>query len=222
MQTANQANRRYFREAYRTGKHGWAVEEPNPHIVDFLKRLRRLAPGGHLLDIGCGEGRHSIAAAQLGFKVTAIDFEPLALARARRFARIKGARGIVFREASVFRLPFADGRFDIALDCGCLHHQKKSDWAAYKAGILRVLKPEGFYVLSVFSPKFRMFRGRRRSWHIAYGAYRRYFTRKEMVELFGRDFEIVALAEERGGESGFWNALLRRCKRASGVAAMCS
>lgn len=210
MPTASQANRRYFREAYRTGQHGWGEEEPNPCVVDLLKRVRRQAPGGRMLDIGCGEGRHSIAAARLGFRVTAIDFEPLALARARRFARRKGAKRVVFRRADVLRLPFSRGRFDLALDCGCLHHQRKSDWSKYKANLLRVLKPEGFYVLSVFSPRFRLFRGSRRPWHIAYGAYRRCFTRKAIVELCGREFDIIALTEERGREGGFWNVLLRR------------
>jgi len=146
----------------------------------------------------------------LGFRVTAIDFEPLALARARRFARRKGAKRVVFRRADVLRLPFSRGRFDLALDCGCLHHQRKSDWSKYKANLLRVLKPEGFYVLSVFSPRFRLFRGSRRPWHIAYGAYRRCFTRKALVDLLGHEFDIIALTEERGREGGFWNVLLRR------------
>ena len=136
------------------------------------------------MDLGCGEGCHAIAAAKLGFRVTAVDYEPLALRRARRFARQAGARGIVFQKADALSLPFSDAGFDIVLDCGCLHHQKKSDWPAYRAGLLRVLKPRGFFVLSVFSPRFYLFRGRRRSWHIAQGAYRRYFTRKDVLELF--------------------------------------
>ena len=160
---------------------------------------------------GCGEGRHAIAAAKLGFRVTAVDYEPLALQRARRHARAKRARIIGFRKADVFDLPFPASRFDIVLDYGCLHHQRKSDWPAYKAGILRVLRPGGFYVLSVFSPEFALFRGSRRPWHIAQGAYRRYFTRRDILELFGREFEVLEMVEEKGKHAGFWHALLRRC-----------
>jgi len=210
MPTADEANRRYFRQAYRTGRHGWAAVVPSPYATAFLKRLRRLAPGGRLLDVGCGEGRHAIAAAKLGFRVTAIDYEPLALKRARRFARAKQATDIRFREADVLCLPFADSCFDIILDYGCLHHQRKSDWPAYRAGILRILKPRGFYVLSVFSPRFFLFRGRRRPWHIAQGAYRRCFTRGDILALFGSSFDILELAEEKGDERGFWHALMRR------------
>ena len=93
MLSAREANRRYFRDAYRTGRHGWEVEEPSRHAVRHLRRLTRFVPGGKLLDIGCGEGRHSFAAARLGFKVTGMDFEPLALKRARRYARLKQVSG---------------------------------------------------------------------------------------------------------------------------------
>ncbi len=210
MLTAQEANRRYFEEAYRTGRHGWGVDEPSPYLTDFLRRLKPQVRGGAVLDVGCGEGRHAIAAARLGYRVTAIDYEPLALARARRAAKEKGAAAVRFRRADVFALPFADASFDIVLDYGCLHHQKKSDWAAYRRSILRVLKPAGYYILSVFSPDFRMFRGRGRPWHIAYGAYRRCFTRQDLEGLFGRHFDAVEWREEKGTNGGFWHVLFRR------------
>jgi SAM-dependent methyltransferase len=210
MLSAREANRRYFETAYRTGQHGWGVEEPSPYAVRFLKELHKRVPGGRLLDIGCGEGRHAIAARHLGFRVTAIDFEPLALRRGRRFAQAHGAAGIRFLQASALRLPFPASSFDIALDYGCLHHQRKADWPAYRASLLKVLQPESFYVLSVFSPKFRFFRDCGRPWHVAFGAYRRCFRRREIADLFGRDFEILEMAEERGGDAGFWHGLMAR------------
>jgi ubiquinone/menaquinone biosynthesis C-methylase UbiE len=208
--TADSANREYFRDAYSTGLHGWSVEAPSPFALEFLNRLAPLAPSGKLLDVGCGEGRHAIAAAKLGFKVTAVDYEPLALERARKFADKAGVGGVIFKEADVFRLPFADSQFDIVLDYGCLHHQKKSAQAAYRESLVRVLKKTGFYILSVFGPQFRLFKGIQRQWHIAQGAYRRYFTATDIKSLFLQHFEILELREEKGDGSGFLHALMKR------------
>jgi SAM-dependent methyltransferase len=212
MLSAAKANRQYFRDAYRTGKHGWAVEDPSPFAAKFLTRLKRIVPNGRLLDIGCGEGRHAIMAFRLGFRVTAVDYEPLALKRGQRFAEERGAKGIVFRTADVLRLPAPEPAFDIVLDYGCLHHQKKADWPAYKASVLRVLSPSGFFILSVFSPNFPLFRGSPKNWHIAQGAYRRYFTRGDLLALFSREFEVLEMIEEDGGQHGFWHVLFKRRK----------
>jgi len=205
--SAAETNRRYFREAYATGRHGWGVEEPDSLVLRQLRELAALVPGGTLLDVGCGEGRHALAAAALGFRVTGVDYEPGALRRARRFAREKGARGVVFRRADVFALPFAAATFDVVLDYGCLHHQRKRDWPAYRAAVRRVLKPGGCYVLCVFSPRFPMFRGGARHWHIARGAYRRCFTRGDIEGLFARDFALESIEEDR--KRGFWHVLMR-------------
>jgi len=57
MPSADEANRRYFCDALRTGDHGWAAEKPSPYAVSFLERVRETLPCGRLLDLGCGEGR---------------------------------------------------------------------------------------------------------------------------------------------------------------------
>ncbi|HUW60127.1 MAG TPA: class I SAM-dependent methyltransferase [Candidatus Bathyarchaeia archaeon] len=213
MDKAERANRRYFREAYTTGVHGWGVLEPSPYAVEFLRHVRKRIPGGALLDLGCGEGRHAIAAAKLGFRVTAVDYEPRALERARKIGKKSGAPHVEFRQANALRLPFPRATFDVVLDYGCLHHQLKSDWPRYKSGLLRVLKPGGFYILSVFSPRFRMFRGAKRPWHIAQGSYRRCFTPQDLAGLFSGAFEFIAMTEQTGKDGGFHHCLMRRADR---------
>ena len=41
--------------------------------VDFLQEELRIPPGGSILDVGCGTGRHSIGLARRGFEVTGLD-----------------------------------------------------------------------------------------------------------------------------------------------------
>ena len=209
MISAEKANRNYFREAYRSGLHGWETE-PSPYALRFLDRLRKKLPGAALLDLGCGEGRHAIAATRLNFRVTAVDAEPGALKRAKAKARAAGVSGLRFLMADALALPFARGSFDIVLDFGCLHHQRKADWPAYKRSVLRALKPEGFLILSVFSPRFRFFKETNRDWHISRGAYRRCFSKKDFPALFGKDFKVLSLTE---APNGFWHSLLERAAK---------
>jgi len=203
-------NRRYFREAYRTGEHGWAETDAASQVLRYLQRVREAVPEGRLLDLGCGEGRHSLAAARLGFMVIGVDFEPLALERARQRIPAEWQPRIDLRAGDVLNLPLPDACADVVLDYGCLHHQRKADWPHYKASLLRVLKPYGYYLLAAFCPHFHLFHGSPRHWHLAHGAYRRYFTREELVTLWEKDFTFLDLIESHDGGEGMWYALLQR------------
>lgn len=58
----------------------------------FTWHADRIAPGCRVLDLACGAGRHSLAAAALGATVLAVDKDPARLAEARRQAQRQGAR----------------------------------------------------------------------------------------------------------------------------------
>jgi SAM-dependent methyltransferase len=47
-------------------------------------------PPGYALDLGSGEGRSAIWLARLGWRVTAVDFSPVATERGRRLAAARG------------------------------------------------------------------------------------------------------------------------------------
>jgi ubiquinone/menaquinone biosynthesis C-methylase UbiE len=73
-----------------------------------------LAPGMHVLDLGCGIGGASrVLAAEFGCRVTGIDFTPEFIAVATALtARCGLSDRTSYREADALRLPFADASFD--------------------------------------------------------------------------------------------------------------
>lgn len=210
MRSAAEQNRQYFHEAYETGLHGWAAE-PSPPVARNLARVAQTPGPRRLLDLGCGEGRHCLAAARLGFAPVGVDYEPGAIRRAQARAREAGLQALVrFLVADILALPFKAQAFDVLLDYGCLHHQRKADWNRYLAALRWVLKPGGHLLLSTFSTNFRAYGLQDRPWHLAHGAYRRFFTADALQALFAGEFEFLSLEEEAGERSGMWHALLRR------------
>jgi len=211
VRTAPEQNRRYFREAYESGRHGWESDEPSPYVARNLRRVRERATGEQVLDLGCGEGRHCLLAARMGLRPVGIDYEPLAIACAQERARQAGlGPSVELLAADVFALPFQPQSFDVLIDYGCLHHQRRSDWPRYLMPVEAVLKPAGHFLLSTFSTAFRVYGAQERSWHLAHGAYRRFFTAEDLHALFDDGFEFLSLEDEREGPRGFWHALMRR------------
>jgi SAM-dependent methyltransferase len=126
--------------------------------IDF-DRLR-LAPGSRVLDLGCGDGRHTRATRVLpAIAAVAVDIAPGEVARAAESLRAMDAGDslagparddagawLVLR-ADGYTLPFADGVFDCVIASEVLEHLHDDDGAL--AEIRRVLKPDGQLALSV-------------------------------------------------------------------------
>jgi SAM-dependent methyltransferase len=208
--TVYHAQRLYFRKAYVSGVHGWPVEGATPGVARLAARLGP-GRGRRALDLGCGEGRHSLHLAGRGWRVTGVDLEPLALAKARRAAR-RARLAVRFEPGDALNLSYPDGRFDLVLDYGCFHHVLVADWPRYRRGIARLLAPGGRLLLSVFSMKFRHHPGERRTrnWLVHRGHYDHFFTLREIRRALGETFDLSAHLEEHEGLNGFHHVLLRK------------
>lgn len=111
-----------------------------------LDRLQ-IEPGHWLLDAGCGGGRHCFGALDRGAHVVGLDLDlaSLKIARAGIAERTcdedqRRQHGGVLR-GDVFRLPYADDRFDRIICAEVMEHVH--DYAGAVRELVRVLRPGG-------------------------------------------------------------------------------
>ena len=71
---------------YRFGTPPW-VGQARPELVELVESGELLP--GRAIDLGCGEGDNAIFLAQHGFQVTAVDFSPAAIDKAKAKARTR-------------------------------------------------------------------------------------------------------------------------------------
>ncbi|HVA10379.1 MAG TPA: class I SAM-dependent methyltransferase [Acidimicrobiales bacterium] len=74
-------NSQQWDERYSGDELVW-TSTPNQFLVAEVVGL----PAGRAVDLACGEGRNSIWLAEQGWEVTGVDFSPVGLAKAERFA----------------------------------------------------------------------------------------------------------------------------------------
>ncbi len=106
-----------------------------------------LEPGARLLDLCCGQGRHAVPLARLGYRVTGLDLSRRLLERAAGLAAGQGQQvGLV--EGDMRRLPFADASFDAVLNLfnafGYLEDDAQDELVL--AEVARVLRPGGRFL----------------------------------------------------------------------------
>src|ERR1022692_219600 len=120
--------------------------------VDYDKLGVR--PGDHLLDLGCGFGRHAFEAARRGASVVALDAGPEEVAQVRgTFAAMVEAGELPADHPATavlgdaLALPFPDGRFDRVIASEVLEHIP--DDVAAMSELSRVLRPGGTMAVTV-------------------------------------------------------------------------
>lgn len=72
--------------------------------VEFLERSLALEPKARLLDVPCGHGRHAVALAERGYRVTGVDISETMLGHAREAASAAGVE-VDWRCADMRDLP---------------------------------------------------------------------------------------------------------------------
>lgn len=139
-----------FYKATPTGRLPWHSGAPEPELQELVRRgIVKPCPA---LDVGCGQGTEAVFLALAGFRVTGLDLAAEAIRRARRLARLLGARAS-FRRGDALRLPFRAGSFSFVNDRGCLHSLDPARRPDYAREVARVLTRRGRLFVRCFSEK---------------------------------------------------------------------
>ncbi|TEU00111.1 MAG: class I SAM-dependent methyltransferase [Anaerolineales bacterium] len=124
--------------------------------VEFIIEELKLPAGSHILDVGCGTGRHSIELARRGYKMTGVDISTGMLNEARRGAARAGVKiDLIHADAVEF---ISEKEFDAAI-CICEGAfgllSSEDDPYQHDLGILRnineALKPNGMLILTALN-----------------------------------------------------------------------
>ena len=137
-----------FELQYLLGQTPWDTDVTPPEVVELVAGGG--LPPGRALDLGCGTGTNTIYLACKGWEAVGVDFSALAIRWARRKARRAKVRCRFYR-ADVTDLSFLQGPFDLVLDVGCLHSVPPAGWERYAAGLARLVRPGGLYMLYAFT-----------------------------------------------------------------------
>ncbi len=122
-------------------------EEPREDVKKFLKYLRReqniSLENLHILDLGCGTGKHTNYLAELGAHATGIDISSRAIAIARNRALKKGYI-VDYHVANIgASLTFIDNSFGLMLDVMCSNSLNEDERMIYLEETFRLLSPDG-------------------------------------------------------------------------------
>jgi ubiquinone/menaquinone biosynthesis C-methylase UbiE len=122
-----------------------SLEERTDREVKFVNSVLHLKPGDELLDCPCGYGRHAVALAKLGVRVTGVDLNDYHLALARKKAtELAVGNHVVFLKADMRDLHLEPDRFDAAINMftsiGFFPEGEELD---FLRGLHRTLKPGG-------------------------------------------------------------------------------
>lgn len=114
--------------------------------VDFIERRLGLRPSSRIIDVPCGSGRHTLALATRGHRVTGVDLSTEAITYARR-AAAAAHLDVKLVLADMREIP-QDGPFDAAICMGnSFGYLDLAGTRTFVAALARAVEPGGGLVI---------------------------------------------------------------------------
>ncbi len=139
----------YFGELYLRLFAAMATPEATAREVSAVLALLEPRPGARILDLACGQGRHAVVLARLGYRLTGLDRSAVLLHRAAEAARAATA-GVAWVLADMRSLPFGP-EFDacVSLFTSFGYFQDEADNEEVLRQVAGVLRPGGQLLLDL-------------------------------------------------------------------------
>lgn len=154
MRDSAQINNRFYEDLgerwYEDDVHPIALlrAETKTRLAYIEQILRaNIAPGAHILDLGCGAGFIAIPLVRKGYAVKGIDISENSLAVARQHA--PPGLAVSFVKGNVSELREDSASYDAVLMMDLLEHLERPEEAIRQAS--RVLKPGGLLIFHTFN-----------------------------------------------------------------------
>ncbi len=189
-------------------KIGWHIQ-PDPHIARLILQVKKeYHTKGKALDLGCGDGRHTIFCAKEGFDSYGIDYVENAIHKAKETAQKEKLTNAHFQVRDILNLDFPSNFFDLVIDSSVVDHVHFAEWPKYMQNLLQVLKVGGFLILSQLSAQDpKMLEKKHLHEHtekpypesLYYESekhYDHYFHESEIIKMFSENFEIIFMRNE--------------------------
>ena len=119
-------------------------------VGETLCEALNLQAGERVLDVAAGNGNATLAAARRGAKVTALDYVPALLDRARERAAADRL-SVQFQEGDAENIPFGDWSFDVVLSTFGVMFSPNQERAAQE--LVRVCAPNGKIGMANWTPE---------------------------------------------------------------------
>lgn len=134
--------------------------------VELFSSILNAPKESAILDLACGQGRHSIELAQQGFtNITGLDRSHYLIRKAKS-AMLQGGVKITFKEGDARKLPFPADTFDVVMILGNSfgYFESNEDDMMILKEVFRVMKPGGTFLIDAADGSFLREHFQPRSW----------------------------------------------------------
>ncbi len=125
---------------------------PDALLVAYAPRPGPDAPPPAALDLAAGLGQNALWLAAQGYRVDALDFSAVALARARAEAAARGMEGVTFHQADLEHAQLPEATCDLVC---CFRYLNRALFPAIRAAV----RPGGLVIYQTYNVRRLALRG---------------------------------------------------------------